>query len=146
VHNVDLVSASPLRILLLSSACVVGVGCGGEDNRPATWTYVSAAIIQPNCATGSCHSRGSAVAGLDLSTAESGWSDLLEQLLPMPPEAVIPRTMNGRKLVLPGNPEQSRVVNMLRAYGANRMPPDRPLAEADIRLVEEWILAGAQND
>jgi hypothetical protein len=35
---------------------------------------------------------------------------------------------------------------MLRARGANRMPPDRPFAEADIALVEEWILRGARND
>jgi hypothetical protein len=37
-------------------------------------------------------------------------------------------------------------VQMLRARGARRMPPDRPLPEADIRLVERWILAGAVND
>jgi hypothetical protein len=35
---------------------------------------------------------------------------------------------------------------MMRAFGAARMPPDRPLAEADIVLVEDWILAGAKND
>jgi hypothetical protein len=32
---------------------------------------------------------------------------------------------------------------MLRARGATRMPPDRPLPEADIELVEQWILNGA---
>ena len=32
---------------------------------------------------------------------------------------------------------------MLRAQGAARMPPDRPLPEADIELVERWILNGA---
>jgi hypothetical protein len=35
------------------------------------------------------------------------------------------------------------VVNMLRARDAPRMPPDRPLPEADIELVERWILNGA---
>jgi hypothetical protein len=35
---------------------------------------------------------------------------------------------------------------MLRADGANRMPPDRPLAEADVVLIERWILNGAQKD
>ena len=145
MHNVRLVSASPLRSLLLSSVCWVVVGCGGEDNRPATWTYVSAAIIQPNCATSSCHSKAAAVAGLDLSTAESGHADLLEQRLPNVGEAV-GRKDATRAMVLPGNPAQSRVVNMMRAFGAARMPPDRPLAEADIELVEAWILAGANDD
>ena len=52
----------------------------------------------------------------------------------------------GRALVTPYDPDGSRVVNMLRARGAPRMPPDRPLPEADIRLVERWILNGACRD
>ena len=43
----------------------------------------------------------------------------------------------------PYDPAGSRVVNMLRARDAPRMPPDRPLPEADIELVERWILNGA---
>ena len=147
MHNLDSVTAPFLRILLLSTVCVAGWGCGGEDTRPASWSYISAAIIQPNCATSSCHSEGAAVAGLDLSTAAKGYDDLMKQKLP--PVTVMGTRMargNPRALVIPYNPEQSRTVNMMRAYGAARMPPDRPLAEADIRLVEEWILAGAQND
>jgi hypothetical protein len=31
----------------------------------------------------------------------------------------------------------------LRARDLPRMPPDRPLAEADIELIERWILNGA---
>ena len=50
-----------------------------------------------------------------------------------------------RPLVVAFNPEQSRVVNMLRARSAPRMPPDRPLPEADIELVETWILDGARE-
>ena len=37
---------------------------------------MSAAIIQPNCATTSCHSRGAAVSGLDFSTASRGFTSL----------------------------------------------------------------------
>jgi hypothetical protein len=48
-----------------------------------------------------------------------------------------------RPLVTPYDPAGSRVVNMLRARDAPRMPPDRPLPEADIELVERWILNGA---
>lgn len=86
------------------------------------------------------------MAGLDLSTAEAGWKDLREQQLPQVKNAPMGRSNVPRQLVIPGNPGQSRVVNMLRAFGAARMPPDRPLAEADIRLIEDWILAGANND
>jgi hypothetical protein len=86
------------------------------------------------------------VAGLDLSTAEAGYNDLLKQKLPRPPLAPEGRVDVPRQLVIPGNPGQSRIVNMMRAFGAARMPPDRPLAEADIVLIEDWILEGAKND
>ena len=121
--------------------------CGGvDDNRPAQWSYISPAIIQPNCATSSCHSRGAAVAGLDFSTADAGYKDLMEQKLPPVRNGSAMRSMAPRQLVIPGNPAQSRMVNMLHAFGASRMPPDRPLAKADIELIEEWVLAGAAND
>jgi hypothetical protein len=131
----------PIFSLLLA---VWAGGCGGtEDDRTPVWSYISPAIIQPNCATSSCHSQGSAVAGLNLSTADSGYHSLLELHLPL-------RTMmppaKPRPLVTPGNPDESRVINMLRADGANRMPPDRPLAEADVVLIERWILNGAQKN
>jgi len=45
--------------------------------------------------------------------------------------------------VTPFDPAGSRLVNMLSARDAPRMPPDRPLTEVDIRLVERWILDGA---
>jgi len=133
-----------LSAFLLSSVALVG--CGGEDDRPAVWSYISPAIIQPNCATSSCHSRGSAVAGLDLSTAKAGWYGLLRQHLPQVEGAAPMRDTVLRQLVLPGNPNESRMVNMMLARGTNRMPPDRPLADADIALVERWILLGAKND
>ena len=143
MHNLGPVTPRFFRILWLSSAVLVA--CGGEENRPATWSYISPAIIQPNCATSSCHSRGSAVAGLDLSTAKKGFDGLMKQKLA--PNATLPTRMDfPRQLIIPGNPVESRVVNMMRAIGSNRMPPDRPLAEADIALVEEWILLGAHND
>jgi hypothetical protein len=132
---------------LALSVVVVGA-CGGEDTRPATWSYISPAIIQPNCATASCHSRAAAVAGLDLSEADIGLKGLKDQKLPAgrPMQPMYPDGQPARPLLTPGNPDQSRIMNMLRGIGANRMPPDRPLAEADIDLIETWILKGAKND
>jgi hypothetical protein len=49
-------------------------------------------------------------------------------------------------MVLPGNPDESRMLHMLRADGTRRMPPDRPLATADIDLIERWIIEGAQEN
>jgi hypothetical protein len=50
-----------------------------------------------------------------------------------------------RPLVVAYDPSSSRVVNMMRARGATRMPPDRALPEADIALFERWILDGARR-
>jgi hypothetical protein len=133
------------RVPILLFLFAVGAGgCGGEeDDRDPTWSYISPAIIQPNCATSSCHSQGTAVAGLNLSTVDAGYRSLLELHLPLRGMLAPPK---ARQLVTPFNPDESRVVNMMRAVGSWRMPPDRPLAEADIRLFERWILNGAQKD
>ena len=34
---------------------------------------------------------------------------------------------------------------MLRGQEIARMPPDQPLPDADIALIEAWILAGARE-
>lgn len=149
-----------LRGLLASFLLVVTAlaGCGVDD-RPAEWAFVSPAIFQPTCATSSCHGPASAASGLDFSTPSRGYLSLrgLWSWLPVAPDGGAPpagtpcATVNGtlvcetpvRPLVTPYDPAGSRVVNMLRGRGAPRMPPDRPLTEADIRLVERWILNGA---
>ncbi|HEY0715679.1 MAG TPA: hypothetical protein VGF45_23555 [Polyangia bacterium] len=131
---------------LFAILALVLAACGGEENRPASWEYISPAIIQPNCATSSCHSKAAAVAGLDLSETGNGYRSLMGQSLPTRPDTDYKGNNPPRVLVVPGNPTQSRIVNMMRGIGANLMPPDRPLPEADIALIEEWILAGASND
>ena len=134
-------------------------GCGDVDDRPATWSYLSPAIFQTNCASTSCHGPAAAVSGLDFSNADRGYASLTalwswEVVAPdagAPPSGVPCATVNGtfvceqrvRPLVTPYDPAGSRVVNMLRARDAPRMPPDRPLTEPDIELVERWILNGA---
>jgi hypothetical protein len=143
------------RAALLS--CAVLFGCGNVDDRPAQWNYISPAIIAPNCATTSCHSPASAVSGIDFSTPDYGYESLTGLWVWVvtdpehPPQGVPCGTVSGtfvceqrvRPLVTPYDPAGSRLVNMLRARGAPRMPPDRPLPEADIELIERWILNGA---
>jgi hypothetical protein len=124
----------------------VGAGCGTEDNRPAEWSFIAPVIMAPNCATASCHSRGAAVSGLDLSTVDDGYASLMKQKATSfyygedMPEAV------SRPLVTPCRPDQSRIINMMKARGAQRMPPDRPMSQSDIALVEQWILDGARKN
>ncbi len=147
-----------LAVSLGAMAALSG-SCGGPDNRPAEWGYISPALFQPNCATTSCHSPAAAVSGLDFSTPDNGYTSLTGLWVWVvvtdggvaPPAGVPCATINGtfvceqqlRPLITPYDPSGSRVVNMLRARNAPRMPPDRPLPEADIELVERWILNGA---
>lgn len=132
----------PYPWLFVVSVVACAVGCGGtDDERDPTWSFISPVIIQQNCATSSCHSKATAVAGLDLSTVASGYKSLLKLNLPV-------RASQGEKsrtMVVPYNPDESRLVNMLWARGADRMPPDRPLPAGDIHLIERWILNGADD-
>ncbi len=139
---------------LLGLGLLVGA-CGAvDDDRPADWAYIAPAIIIPNCATSSCHSEAAAASGLDMSTPDKAYRSLTG--LRTYTQYCGDNNDNSedcargeksilRALISPGNPAQSRTVNMMRARGAERMPPDRPLAEADIALFEQWVLEGAKK-
>ncbi len=132
-----------LRRILCLALLLTPAGCGSDvDDRDATWALISPLIIQPNCATSSCHGRTAAVAGLDFSTTTDGYKSLLSSSLPK--RASQPE--KPRPFLVPFNPAESHLLYMLRADGTGRMPPDRPLPDGDIRLIERWILAGAKND
>jgi hypothetical protein len=150
----------PLACFAMAAATIGGAACGRTDDRPAVWAYVSAALFQPSCATASCHSRARAVAGLDFSDPDRGYTSLTGLAAWVPDLDVAPDGGVGdgcqavgaivycafdRPLVSAFNPTQSRLMNVLRARSAPRMPPDRPLSEADISLVETWILDGARK-
>ncbi len=100
------------------------------------------------------------MAGLDFSDPDRGYESLTGLWIWVPnPTAMDLSTLSCgtaagqqvceqqlRPLVTAYDPNESRLVNMLRARGASRMPPDRPLPEADIELVEQWILDGARRN
>ena len=114
--------------------------------------------MQPSCASASCHSRAVAAAGLDFSNPVRGFTSLtgLWVWIVDPTGAIDQgcRELDGtrvcqrehRSLVIPFDPAQSRLIQLMRARATPRMPPDRPLPEVDIRLVEAWILDGARAD
>ncbi len=141
-----------MRRLAIITA-LAAIGCSSRDDRPAAWGYISPAIFQPACATSSCHSRGIAVGGVDFSDPDRGYNSLTAawfiDAMGTPEDGCEPwhATMvcPGKPLVTAYDPGQSRLVSMLRARGAARMPPDRPLPEVDIALVESWILDGARK-
>ncbi|MBZ0235879.1 MAG: hypothetical protein K8M05_26355 [Deltaproteobacteria bacterium] len=116
--------------------------CVAADERPAAWTYVHAAIIAPSCATAGCHSTLAAAASIDLSSAEGAYTFLTGRICGEPVTPASP----PRNYVDPGSPEYSQLVYQLRGVGRPRMPPDVPLPEVEIELVERWIAEGARCD
>jgi len=106
-------------------------GCGDPvADRPAKWSYISAAIIEPSCSTASCHSKLGRAKGLELESKDGAYTMLV-----------------GGGFVVPGAPDQSKLMFLLRGKEVNRrMPPDVPLSDPDIALVERWILEGAKAE
>jgi mono/diheme cytochrome c family protein len=147
----------------LSIFCALTVGCGSaplapggdwddpepnnsddddddDDARGPTWTYVQR-LFEDQCSR--CHTSNSRAELTDLDDYDLGY----EMLVGAPSDQLpsMPR-------VSPGDLDSSYLVHKLRGtqlgVGGEEeaMPPpeDRaPLSEADIELVEAWILAGA---
>ncbi|HVV49309.1 MAG TPA: hypothetical protein VHO06_06610 [Polyangia bacterium] len=122
--------AAVVAALWLSAA-----GCGSaDDQRPQTWSFISATIIEPSCATVNCHSKITHQGGVDLSSAAAGYA------------ALVSNPSGPTFYVYPSYPQYSSLVTLLNATGSTRMPPDNPLPQADIQLIENWISSGAKNN
>ena len=127
MHNPAMLLPRLARLAAL--VALLAVGCGGAEDRPANWSFISATITEPSCATVNCHSQFSQRAGLDLSARDVGYYTLV----------------NGF-YVIPHDSTDSSLTFVLNASGSLRMPPDNPLPPADIQLIEKWIEAGAMNN
>jgi hypothetical protein len=108
-----------LAALLAAGACIEA------DERPATWTYVHAAIVAPSCATATCHSALAERAALDLQDRDDAYAALRD----------------GR-YVVPGD-LSSPLLFLLEGEERVRMPPDAPLPAVDVDLIRAWIADGA---
>jgi hypothetical protein len=132
--------ARALSVLTLAGAATAALGACGEDDRPASWSYIHAAVVAPSCATSSCHSKETAQAGVQLHTAEAAYTILVGRAC----EGNDPPGSPQRNFVAPGQPERSALMYLLIGDEVKRqMPPDRPLPDRDIDLIERWILEGA---
>jgi cytochrome c len=98
------------------------VACGTTpDDRPATFEFVSLAVLAPACATVACHSTSTNASGFAFDTLSASRQAL-------------------RKLVTAGDPQRSQLIDVITR---NAMPPDEPMADQDLALLEKWIADGA---
>jgi hypothetical protein len=115
-------------VLAALAPLAMSAGCGGDtDDRPAQFSFIYPAIIEPSCATASCHSNYTREAGVNFGLDEN---EAYFQLV-------------GRHFVIPSDANDSELIYLLNADGARRMPPDFPLPQVDIDLISTWIAAGA---
>lgn len=128
---------------MIRLACFAALlsACVEADSRPAKWSYVYAAILQPACTTSGCHSKLTAVAGVDLSDREGAYNILTGHVCGDLPIGSAPRNY-----VTPGASEYSTLIHQLRGENRNIMPPDYPLPAVEVEIVARWIDAGAQCD
>lgn len=116
------------RLLLLPLA-VSTVACAAEtDTRPAEFAYIAKTILEPNCGTAACHSDAAAREELDFSSVEASRA-----------------TFRAKGLVtVPDDPPANQIMFILTTSGEERMPVDGPLPDADLALIERWIINGAE--
>jgi len=120
-------SAGAATSFLLAALVVFAAGCG-EDDRPADFDYIHAAIIVPNCTTSACHTKANKTANVELWDRDVACEEHLAETN--------------------DNPEDTRLVQLLRGEYDDvlRMPPDRKLPDPDIELIVRWFEDGASCD
>lgn len=127
--------------------CAAG-GCEHSADRPARWSYIHASIIVPSCTTAGCHSALTAIAGLNLTDKHGAYTVLTGHICGEPVRPQDP----PRNYVTPFSADYSQLVYQLRGADADGrpyrdvMPPDMPLPDAEVELVERWIDEGAACD
>jgi hypothetical protein len=103
------------------------VGPAPDAGGTPTWVHDVGPLFANRCATPGCHVGSFAQGGLDLSTY-AGFT-----------AGGISGDLTGG-----GDPEASLLVGRLRGTSGNIMPQGGdPFTEAQIRLVSDWIAAGA---
>jgi WD40 repeat protein len=115
---------SPTCILLTILELMVGVRAAPAEDVVSFAEHV-APIFQARCV--SCHDADSLSGGLDLRSHRG--------------------TMAGGssgKVVLPGDPDQSRLFRLVSHAETPRMPPEGPrIPDAELRTIRQWIQGGA---
>ena len=105
--------------------------CNTQPDRPETADYIIVSILEPYCGRGGCHTIDTQPHGLAFDTIPNSL-------------AAMRSSQRGEVLVVPGDPQRSRLVTIL-TDSSRIMPPDQPLQDADIELISNWVADGADG-
>lgn len=114
-----------MTVRLTSLVLAAGLAACGTtpDERPVTVEVVALSILAPTCGQVQCHSSSTHLEGYAFDTLAEA-KVALKRLV----------STTGRR---------SKLIEVLSADGEERMPPDAPLADEDIALIQAWVDAGA---
>lgn len=132
-----------LTVAVALALALAGWGCAEPEDRPASWSYVYATIITPNCITGNCHVTPVATAGLRLDSRAGAYTYLTGRACDPAVEAD-PDALPDHNFVVPFQPDSSKLMRLLRGEEVRSMPPDFALPDVEIEIIGRWILEGAE--
>jgi hypothetical protein len=111
-----------LRLLLMAALLPA---CGTTpDDRPATVEVISLEILAPTCGQVQCHSTTTRLEDLAFDTFDASRDSL-------------------RDMGVTRSPTRNQLWEVLQGGGEERMPPDSPLNDQDMALIQTWLQAGA---
>jgi photosystem II stability/assembly factor-like uncharacterized protein len=118
-------------------------GTGSSNTGTATFTQVYSTTLGGMCASAECHAGASAPGGLDMSTADNAYSNLVGVAAAGPSCG-----SSGLTRVVPGDSAHSLLY--LKVSGTapcgSRMPYGKPdLSSEAIAQIKSWIDSGARN-
>lgn len=139
--NVIFIGASLLLAACGKLETITGPDVGGGDpiDPTATFTRVQNEIFTPTCAKIGCHAAIGQQSEL-LLTAGNAYANIVNR-------ASVENPSLNR--ITPNDPTSSYLYRKITGAGitGDRMPQGAPpLADAQIRLVRDWIRRGAPND
>lgn len=126
------------RSSLSISSLLAFVTLGAAACGPPTFADVQREIFTPRCANAACHGGDTPQLDLDLSEGKA-WSNIVN---------VDARAVDGAVRVVPGNPDESLLFQLLEGPVASvrRMPVGFPLEPHQIDMVRQWIEDGAPKE
>jgi hypothetical protein len=108
-------------------------------DTPSFWLDIQPMLSGNGCANGMCHGPPLPILGLDL--ADRTWVALVG--------VDAAQCQEPRMRVEPGRPEQSYLIHKLtgeRVCAGKSMPPSVPIDSPQVRMISDWICAGAIDD
>lgn len=129
-------------VVVVVAGFVASADCGTGPAETPTFSQLRSDIFEPRCGVTTCHGDNPA-RGLDLKV--DPYTSLINKASQTDPT---------KKYVVPGEPENSLLLTVLRGEIANadpelatrQMPPGTTLPKETLDGIEAWIAAGAEDN